>query len=30
MLTTDTFIGILALCGTCFSIGYALGKNTKK
>ena len=30
MLTIDTFIGILVLCGTCFSIGYVFGKNAKR
>ncbi len=30
MITTDTLIGILALCVTVFSLGYSVGKNSNK
>jgi hypothetical protein len=29
MITTDTLIGIIALCATFFSLGYSVGKNSK-
>lgn len=30
MLSTDTFVGILALCVTFFTLGYSVGKNSNK
>lgn len=30
MLTTDTFVGIIALCATFFTLGFSAGKNSNK
>ena len=30
MLTTELFIAIIALCVTCFSLGFAIGRAIKK
>ena len=29
-LSVDTLLGILSVCLSCFSIGYALGERAKK
>ena len=29
MLTLSDFIAIISLCITCFSLGYAIGRNSK-
>jgi hypothetical protein len=30
MLTTDTFVGIIALCATFFALGFSVGKTCNK
>lgn len=29
MITIESFIAVISLCMTCFSLGYSIGRNSK-
>ena len=29
MMTIESFMAVISLCITCFSLGYSIGKNSK-